>query len=118
MFVDPEDRVKLFVSNIGDVVGMPDGHVNEAGLATIEFEGHDFVGANAANFDGGFAFDHRETFGFAGVEVVAACDAGNCSAEAYLTPAVEFYGFDEAAPVVGVEFEVVREEAFVVEVAE
>lgn len=118
MFVDPEDGVELFVSNIGNIVGVPDGHINEAGLAAIEFEGHDFVGANAAKFNYGLAFDHCETLGFAGVEMVAACDAGNCGAEAYLSPAVEFYSFDESAPVVCVEFEVVGEEDFVVEVAE
>lgn len=118
MLIDPEDGVKLFASNIGDVVGVPDGHINKAGLATIEFEGHDFVGANAAKFDGGFAFDHCKTLGFPGMEMVTAGDAGDGGAEADLASAVEFYGFYETAPVVGVEFEVVREETFVVEVTE
>ena len=95
---------------------MPDRHVNETGAIAIEFESHDFFGANAAKFDCGLAFNHRETLGFASVEVVAAGDARSGGAEAYLSSAVEFDSFDEAAPVVGVEFEVVREETFVVEV--
>ena len=118
MFINPKDGVKFFVSYIGDVVGVPDGHVNEAGLCAIEFEGHYFIGADAAEFDLGFAFDHGEAFGFAGVEVVATGDAGDGGTETNLASAVEFDGFDEAASVVGVEFEVEREEAFVVEVAE
>jgi hypothetical protein len=97
---------------------VPDGHVNEAGLVAIEFEGHDFVSADAAEFDIGFAFDHSEAFGFAGVEMVAAGDAWHGGAEAYLPSAVEFDGFDEAASVVGVELQMKREEAFVVDVTE
>lgn len=104
MFVDPEDGIKFFVSNIGDVVGVPDGHVHKAGLCAVEFEGHYFVGANAAQLNGGFAFDHCEAFGFAGVVVVAAGDAGDGGAETDLSAAVEFDGFDETAPVVSVEF--------------
>lgn len=118
MFVDPEYGVKFFITYVSDIVSVPDGHVNEAGLCAIEFEGHYLVSPDAAEFDLGFAFDDGEAFGFAGVEVVAAGDAGDGGAEAYLSSAVEFDGFDEAASVVGVEFEVVREEAFVVEVAE
>ena len=118
MFVDPEDGIEFFVTGVGDVVGVPDGHVHKAGLCAIEFEGHYLVSADAAQLNGGFPFDHGEAFGFAGMEVVAAGDAGHSGAEAYLSAAVELDGFDEAATVVGVEFEVVGEEALMVEVAE
>ena len=118
MFIDPEDGIEFFVSNIGDVVCVPDGHVDEWGLCAVKFESHHFVSSYAAQLDGGFAFDYSEAFGFAGVEVVAAGDAGDGGAEAYLASAVEFNGFDEASSVVGVEFEVVGEEGGVVEVAE
>ena len=29
VFIDPKDGIKLFISNVGDVVGVPDGHVDE-----------------------------------------------------------------------------------------
>ena len=104
MLIDPKDSIKFIVSNVSDVVGVPDGHVDKAGLCAIELEAEDFVSADAAQFDAGFAFDDSEAFGFAGVEVVAASDAGDGGAEADLAAAVEFYCFDEAASVVGVEF--------------
>ena len=44
------------------------------------------------------------------MEVVAAGDAGDCCRKTDLSAAVQFDGLDEAATVVGVEFEVVREE--------
>ena len=114
MFIDPEDGIELFVTGIGDVVGVPGGHVDKRRLWAIQLEGHDFVGADSSQFDAGFAFDHCEAFGFAGVEVVAAGNAGHGGAEAYLSATVELDGFDEAAAVVGVEFQVEREEALMV----
>jgi hypothetical protein len=118
MFINPKDSVELYVTNIGDVVGVPDRHVNETGLFAIEFECHDFVGTDAAQFNSGLTFDHRETFGFAGVEVVAAGCAWHCGAEAYLSTTVKFDGFDEAASVVGVGLQMKGEEDFVVNVTE
>ena len=118
MFVNPKDCIELFLIHIGDVVGVPDGHVHKAGLCAIEFKGHYLVSADAAQFNGGFPFNHGEAFGFAGVEVVAAGDAGHCCRKTDLSATVEFDGLDEAPTVVGIEFEVVREETFVVEVAE
>jgi len=29
MFVDPEYRVKLFIADIGDIVRVPDGHIDK-----------------------------------------------------------------------------------------
>ena len=118
MFINPEYGIKFFITYVSDIVSVPDGHVNEAGLCAIEFEGHQFVSPDAAQFDSGFPFNHGEAFGFARVEVVAAGDAGHGGAEADLSAAVEFNGFDEAASVVGVEFQVIGKEVFVVEVAE
>lgn len=118
MFINPEDGIEFFVSNIGDVVGVPDGHVNEAGLCAIEFEGHNFVGADAAQLNCGFAFDHCEAFGFAGVEMVSTGDARDCCRKTDLSAAVEFDGLDETASVIGVEFQEEREETFMVDVTE
>ena len=118
MLIYPEDSIKFFIAYVGDVVGVPYGHIDEGWLWAIEVEGEDFVGADTSQFDAGFPFDHSEAFGFAGVEVVAAGDAGEGGGEAYLSTAVEFDGFNEAAAVVGVEFEVVGVEVCMVDVAE
>ena len=98
-------------------MGVPNGHVNETRVVAIEFEGQDFFGTNPTEFNSGLAFDNCKTFCFAGMEVVAAGDARHCGTEAYLSSAVEFYGFDEAAPVIGVELQVEREKVFLVEIA-
>ena len=103
MLIDPKDSIKFFVSNVGDVMGVLDGHVHEAGLCDIVLESHHLVCTDAAEFYLGFTLDHCEAFGFAGVEVVTAGDAGTGGAEADLSSTVEFDGFDETASVVGVE---------------
>ena len=78
VLINPEDGIKFFVSNIGNVVGVPDGHVNKARSCAIKFKGHYFICSDAAQFNYGSTFDHSEAFGFAGVEMVAADDAGDC----------------------------------------
>lgn len=104
MFINPEYGIKFFITYVSDIVSVPDGHVNEAGLCAIEFEGHHLVSADAAELNGGFPFNHGEAFGFARVEVVAAGDAGDCCRKTDLSAAVQFDSLDEAPTAVGIEF--------------
>lgn len=118
MFVYPKDGIKFFVSNIGDVMCMPNGHVNERGVVAIQVESEDLIGSDAAQLNACFAFDHCEAFGFAGVEMVASGDAGFCGTEAHLSSAVELHNFHKGAAVIGVELQVEGEEGFMVDVAD
>ena len=39
MFIYPKDRIKFFLSDVRDVVGVPNGHVDKRWLRTVQFEG-------------------------------------------------------------------------------
>jgi len=41
--VDPEYGVELFVAGVGDVVGVPDGHVDIGGFFAGKMKLHDFI---------------------------------------------------------------------------
>lgn len=104
-FVDPEEGEEVVGAGVGDVVGEPYGHVDESGLAAVEVEGEDLFGADASQFDAGLSFNHGEPFGFAGVVVVSAGDAGHGGGKGYLSAAVQLHGLHEGTALVGVQLQ-------------
>lgn len=87
---DPEDSVKVFGTDVGYVVSMPDGHVNVGRFVAVEFKIQYLVCSNAAKLNSGFTFNNCKPFGFAGVEVVAPGNFGLGCRERYLPSAIEF----------------------------
>ncbi len=83
-------------------MGVPDGHVHKGGFVAGEVEIEDFGGADAAELDAGLAADNGEALDFAGVEVVAAGDAGFGGGEGDLAACFRPDGFDKGSAVVGV----------------
>ena len=104
MLVDPENGIDFFSSNVGDIMGVPNGHVNEWRIFAIQIKGQRLGCAYPTQFYPGFAFDHCKALGLTCMEMVATGDARDGGWKAYLSPAVEFYGFDEAASMVGIKF--------------
>ncbi len=104
MFIYPENGVKLFISNISDVVSVPDRHIYEGWVFSIQFKIEYFIRSYFAELDSGFSFDNCESLSFAGMVVVSSGNSRYSGWEWNLTTAVEFYRFNEASSVVGIKF--------------
>ncbi len=99
-------------------MGVPHRHVDKRGLGAVEVERQHLVGPYAPDVDAGLSPDHRKPFGLAGMEMIAAGDARHRGRKAYLSAAVQLHRLDKRAAIVGIQFQVEREEGGMVDIAE
>ena len=95
MLVNPEDRIKFFGTGIGDVMRMPDGHVDKGGVCSVKVEGIYRVGPNTTKFYLSLPFDHCKPFCLSRMEMVAACDPGDGGGEGDLTAGIQLNYFQQ-----------------------
>ena len=102
MFAYPENSIKIFISDISNVVCEPNGHIHKRGPPSIKIEGKNFIGADATHIDTSPSFNYRKSFGLANVKVVAPGDSGYSCRKRYLPPAIYLNSFHEASSFIGI----------------
>ena len=97
---------------------VPYGHIHIGRFTAVDVEIQYLIGTDPAELYPGFAFDNRKTFGLAGMEMIAAGNAGMGGGERYLSAGFQFHGFHEAAPVIGLQFKFYGKKFFVIDIAD